>query len=255
MNKKINAIMLILFGGLLFSCSAENNVGGGVSGGATEGTNNNVVVETTRKIFYTVEYNISCEDYNEIKNNISKKVDDYDGYIQSSTDSTNYSEYVYRIPTEDLNSFLDYVDSYEEVSYKNVTSTDITSSYSQTEARIEVLENSRNSYLKILQDNSLSMQEIIQIQNKIDEIDSELLSLKNQMSYFDNLLDYSKVTIRYGKIYQEPSFFREYGQYFVDVFVGFGKFILYLIPFAILASPFVVLVVILNKRKKKINNK
>ncbi|MDE5714529.1 MAG: DUF4349 domain-containing protein, partial [Anaeroplasmataceae bacterium] len=171
--KKLLYLFLIIFVFVLTSCSSDSN---GDLGGPNE-PGNNVVIETTRKIYYTVNYSIESNEYDEIKKKISAEVGKYNGYVQSSSDTNNFSEYVYKVPTEVLNSFLDYIDSFgNDVSNKNVQSMDITTEYSDIEARKEVLTASRQSYLNLLSKEDFTKTEIITIQNKISEIDSELAS-------------------------------------------------------------------------------
>ena len=198
--KKSNKILIGFLSLLaLSSCGADNS---GVESlpGVDSSLDNGVVIETTRKVYYVVDYSINSKDYSEIKNNIGKEVTTLGGYIEKSKDNDDSSYYTYRVPTEKLDTLLAYIDTNgKEISYKNVSSYDITSSYSDVEARIEVLEATRDSYLTLLADPSITTNDIIMIRRELDDINSELLSLNKQQAYYDNLLDNSVSNDSYYK--------------------------------------------------------
>lgn len=257
MKNKFKAILLIfvtLFTFLLASCGTSSVNGDSYDKGVASGENNNVVIETTRKIYYTVDYDINAKDYTKIKKELSDKVNSLDGYIQKSTDSETYSNYVYRIPTLKLNEFLDYVDAYgDTVESKKVTSTDITTTYSEKEAKKEVLSASRKAYLSLLNDGTLSMSDIIAIQDKISNLDIEISIIEKELASYDNLLDYSTVTIDY-RTDNDLSFIAQYGNYLGGFFVGLGQGILYLLPVlfcgAIICLAAFVIIKVSKKNKK-----
>lgn len=234
MKNKFKALLLIVitvFIFLLASCAGADNSHSLESGPSVD-SENNVVVETTRKIYYTAYYNIECDDFTKIKDEIYEKVNSLSGYVQKSSDGQRSAEYIYRVPTAKLNEFLNYVDDYgTTVTSKRVDSTDITSSYSEIEARKEVLTASRSAYLDLLNQGNLSMSDIIAIQDKISALDIEISTIEKQLASYDNLLDYSTITISYYKTTKTIGFFAQYGNYLAGFFVGLGKFILYSLPF------------------------
>ena len=250
MKRKLFLIILLICSMfLLVGCSAESSKEMCVESGE-----NNVTVETNRKIYYKVFYTIDTENISEINSSINSKVAELDGYTANSTQSGNYANYVYKVPTKSLNEFLDYVDSFgENVSNKTVESTDITSTYSQLEARKEVLENSRVAYLKLLNETNLSMSYIIEIQNKIDDIDSELLHLNNQLSYHDNLLDYSTITITYNQSEAKEEFFDGYGEYLLGLLNFVFYLFMYTLPFTLVAGIVLLVMYLIKKRRMKKN--
>lgn len=236
MKNKIKVALLsiiAIFTFLLASCgSSDKNMS--YDPGPSIGEENNVVIQTTRKIYYTAFYDIECEDFTEIKSQINDKVNSLSGYVQKSSDGDNGALYIYRVPTTRLNEFLDYVDNYgDTVTSKKVDSTDITTSYSEIEAKKEVLTASRVAYLDLLNKGGLSMSDIIAIQDKISVLDIEIATIERELASYDNLLDYSTITIDYYKKTKDLSFFEQYGNYLAGFFDGLGKFILYSLPFVL----------------------
>ena len=100
------------------------------SGDKFEGAlgDNNIIIPEGHKIIYTIEYELRIEE--EIASTIkviNQEVYTLNGYIQTSSDSLSYATYVYKVPTENLNTFLNKVDEQEGVSSKKISSEDVTS--------------------------------------------------------------------------------------------------------------------------------
>lgn len=259
---KIFICLIMLFGFGLASCSNgsanevptyNENVGG------AEDTNNNVVVDTNRKVIYSAEYTINNENISSIKSDVNNKSTSLQGYVSSSEEYTTRAKVVYRIPTDKLNEFLDYIDSFEGVTSKKISSEDITSSYSEVEARIQVLEASRASYVSLLSAGNLSKSEIMQIKDKIDDIDAELIKITLQKDAYDSLLEYSTVTINYyvsAPEVKEPTFFDEYWDYVASFFTGIGKAFMYLLPIALVGGAIfsaIFFPIYIKNKKRKLN--
>ena len=90
---------------------------------------------------------------------------------------------------------------------------------------------------------------IISLQDKINAIDIELLSITKELAYYDNLLEYSKVTINFNKEYKE-SFINEYLNYLTNLFTFIGKAILYVLPIALIGGSITFVILFVEKKKK-----
>ena len=135
-----------------YSSDAENN-----------SPNNIVVIDTKGKIVYTADYSVYSDSVQITKNTITTQVLEIGGYISNSEENETRAYITYKVPTEKLNEFLDFMDKLEGVGNKKVSTDDITNAYSETQGRIETLEASKQAYEKLLQDEKLSYSEIIQI--------------------------------------------------------------------------------------------
>lgn len=260
MKKLFITFCLFIFAFALASCSDESGADNYAGEMGNEG--NNVVIDTNRKIYYTGRITITTKKADEVSNRISNKVKEYNGYASSiSYNDYEYSKTIvitYRIPTEKLDNFLDDVDKEKGVTSKSITSTDITTNYNKASARLEVLKTSREAYLKALAE-ATTQGEIIAINDKIEKIDTEILELTMTLNSYDNLLDYSTITITFTTE-KEPSFFTEYIDYVGDFFVWCGQTILYLLPPAITGGTITLIVLLIvkkvtKKREEKENNK
>ena len=263
--KKIIKILSISMLSLLFvGCAAKQGIdyephesNAGANHYDTD-YNNNVVIDTNRKVAYTVDYSISSDDMNNIKLDINNKCYTLNGHISYSSESQYYANVTYRVPTNNLNTFLDYVDNKEGVATKTINTTDITSEYSYTEARIETLEASRAAYVNLLSNTNLTRDEIIKIQDKIDTIDTELTQIRNTLARYDDLVNYSTINIKYRVVnystYEEPGFFSEYFEYLGNFFVGLFTVIMYSLPFLALGfGIFSAIFFPIRAKKRKLN--
>lgn len=256
MKKRFYLFLVLVFALFLVGCGASGNSSSGGSISQDPSYNENgILIETNRKIYYNVYINIECDNITDRFNYYINKAVEFDGYMSNSNlNSESYGSVVLRIPTDKLNDFLNLVDNDKEseVVNKSISSNDVTSKYNQMEARLEVLKASRASYVSILEKAS-SINEIISLNSRIEDIDSEILQLENSLSYYDNLVDYSTVEIRLSTEFKEEGFLSGYFDYIINVFKVILSIILYTLPFAFIAG--VVLTLIFGIKKIKKNKK
>lgn len=262
--KKLKYLLLaILLSVFAISCSkgtnqnnapgySENN--GVVNGGALG--DNNIVIPEGHKIIYTVYYDIKVEGAlaPTIKT-INSKVYELGGNVSTSKETLSNASYVYKVPSDKLNEFLDSVDGTDGVSSKSIESEDVTSSYNELEAEIEVLEATRSAYLKMLENEKLSLNEAITLNDKIVSIDKQLKSLYKNLDSFNSRIDYATITINYQLKYtpQPEIFLGDYGQYLVNLGKGIVEFLAYSAPFIVVAGLGVGVVFIVKQKKKNKN--
>ena len=264
---KINTLSIILstlLCGVLVSCSAggsgsTNNQGGGnnnPNGGNT--TIGSVYSDSERKIVYTVDYTLSTENFTEVAQEVSSYAFSLDGYISSSESSSTYYFFEFKIPVEKLNTFLTYMEeeNSEHVIRQNITTEDVTTSYNEITSKIEVLTASKAAYIAILNNNDLSYDDIITINREIEEINAELLKLNKELSSIESITDFATIhiTIRQPTQYEiegNLSFLNSYINYLKDVGVFLIEFIMYTLPFVLIAGITITIIYVI--RKKKLN--
>lgn len=212
--------------------------------------------DDTRKIIYKIHYTIESKDNSEIIKDVKNQIFTLNGFIsESEENSSNYAYYVYKIPTPSLNTFISYVDDKynKEITSKQVTSNDVTSSFDKTSAQIKTLEASLTAYQNLLKDEKLTYSDIIQINDKITSINSELTYLYNQIDDITEKTEYTEITFRYytERNNKSNSEFDRYINFIKQSGITIGYYILYTLPFAAI-SGIIILVVYLIRRKKKI---
>ena len=267
--KKIKFLFLSLFIVLLsVSCSSGTGVNKGedynpgmegetnVDGGALG--DNNIIIPEGHKVIYTVEYEINVkESLAPTIKEINEEVYTLKGYVSSSNETLNYATYVYKVPTENLNTFLDSVDATEGVAEKNIQSEDVTTSYNETLAEIETLEAQKTAYQNMLINDELTLNEIMSLNDKIASIESKLKTLYKNIDSLNSRIDYATITIKYNLVYQPPQevFLGDYGDFLITLGKTIVEFLAYSAPFIVMAGIGVGVVIIVKKNKKKVEKK
>ena len=259
--KKIKlALISLLIGLFAVSCGAAPNKGDDynegyapeVEGGALG--NNNIVIPEGHKIIYTVEYLVRVEEAlaPTIKA-VNEQVYTLKGYVSYSDETLDYAKYVYKVPTENLNAFLDSVDAIDGVAKKNIKSEDVTSSYNETTAEIETLEAQKTAYQNMLINDKLTLNEIMSLNDKIASIEGKLKTLYKNLDSLNGRIDYATITIEYKLVYSAPKevFLGDYGNFLLTVGKTIVEFLAYSAPFIALAGIGVGTVALIKKSKKK----
>ena len=81
MKRKLWIGLLVLL--VLFLGACANSSGNGYYEDGNAG-NNGIVVETSRKVYYTVNIDVECKDINESIEKLNSKTAEYNGYISNS---------------------------------------------------------------------------------------------------------------------------------------------------------------------------
>lgn len=216
-------------------------------------------IETNRKVYYVVNIDYEKGDFREDVKNIKSKAIELGGYTTSSgfTYGKNArGNCTYRVPTEHLDEFLNYIESLGGVESTTINSYDITTAYDENAAKIETLKASKEAYLLKLKDTTLAEAEIKSITNAIKSIDDEIAELEKVKSSKDDLMNYSTININYNLDDNSfKVFFSNYGEYLLDFLMVALRIILYLLPICALGFGIVYGIMGLDKLTKKVKSK
>lgn len=182
--------------------TTEDSGGMGLEATAENGLIGDKVIKTVFSSYETLEYESTIQHVLELNQK-------YAGYVEYSYEST-YSpsgsftpegssrqyrrmEYTLRIPTASLTSFLKDMEGAEAVKVsEQVGSQDITQSYRDTEARINVLRQ-KEERLNELLTQATTIDQILQIENSLSDTIAEREALQAQLDSYDDLIDYTQV--------------------------------------------------------------
>lgn len=258
--KKIKYLFLLFLSVFAISCSApsagQNNNNNYQEGSPDAGNlgDNNIVTPEGHKIIYNVKYDIYVVDtITPTVRTVNNKLYELGGWVANSDESSTNAQYVYKVPADKINEFLDTVDELEGVANKQISSQDVTTSYNDLTAEIEVLEASRAAYVKMLDDDKLTLNDVITLNSKIESIDISLKKLYKNLDSLNARIDYATVTIDYRVKYVQPveGFFDDYIDFLGDLGKFVLNFILYTAPFALVAGAGVGIVFAVKKNKRK----
>ena len=226
-------ILLLTLAGCSKATNEPNDYG-------NEDDNSNVVIDTTRKLTYRVDITIESTRGTDDIQEIGDKVIELEGYAGNSSieylENTISGYIYYRVPTNRLDEFLDFINANEGLIRTSVDVEDITSQYNEVEARLETLAASKAAYEDTLTNGGLTYSEKIAILNEIEDIDTEIALLNKNLASFDNLLDYSMIKITFVGSDSGNPFFEDYGVYLKNFFVGLFRVIMYLLPIALVVT-------------------
>lgn len=166
----------------------------------------NTTVTNNRKIIKTVSMSLETQNFTDDIALIEKKISTLGGYIEMQTmddllsDSGRMCNLTARIPADKLDTFVNTVSKTGNVVSKSLTTDDVTLSYVDTESRVKVLKAEQDRLLALIE-KAETMEAIITLESRLTDIRYELESNQSQLRMYDNLVDYSTVTITINEVY------------------------------------------------------
>lgn len=261
MRKKfVFVFILVLALQVLVGCSAgiyNNDAGEDLGGGDGQSV---IVATNNRKIIYTANLSVKSKDLlkttNEVKGFLLE-----DEWVESESLTSNSNAITLRVKTDHLNAFIAQIRSdYETTNFK-LDSKDVSLDYLDASARKESLESERRRLVELYEE--ATIHEMITIESRISDIDTELIKLERRLLEFDSLVDYSTVHIWiYGPTADPnpPSYGTRLSNTIkmgwktvVAIVQGLFQSVVFLIPFLVILVPVggTVFGIIYYKRKKK----
>ena len=227
-----------------------------------------------RKLIRTFNLDVETLEFDSFIVSIKNEVASLGGYIESSGvsgNSYNYSSnrnanFVCRVPSEKLDSFISTVGGLGNVTYSHENTEDVTLSYVDTEARIKSLTTEYDQLLELLAE-AENIDTIILLQQRLTEVRYQLESYQSQLMTYDNLVDYSTVNLSVWEVKritapeQETVWERiksDFSDNIYDIWVGAEDFFVWFassIPYFIIWAIVIFVAVVIIKRCFKNNPK
>lgn len=245
MKKRIYIISLMIFSiFLLIGCSANDGFQS-ESGVPDNETDGQIITDDVpeRKIIYTVDLTLYTKDLEAGIETLKSNVNGDEWFDYERIGDSNAS-FTIRIKSDRLDDFVQSIDDTYDVSDYRKTGTDISLEYLDTTNRIAALEAQYDRLVDLYEDASLT--DMITINERLGEIEAELLGLEGSLNNFDSLVDYSQVNV---DIYQtrassDSPFFNRLWTAFgngISGLLSFFDFLLIalatILPFALIIVP------------------
>lgn len=244
------------------------------SNGATDAVTDGqstVGSEYSQKLIKTYDLNFETKNFNKSKELVSENVSKFGGYIESSDTygNTGYKSvnYILRIPADKIDEFLTDCDGIGEMTSSSESAKDITLTYYDTASKIESL-NKQKTRLNELLDQAATLSDIIEIEDKLEEVESEIESYGTQMKVYDNLIDYCTVNLSFNEVndistVSDDGFFTRIAKGFTSNTHSLFSFIENAIVYIITIIPYlifigvigIVVLICVKKHKKNKENK
>lgn len=227
-------------------------------------------VADDRKLIRTVSLTTETEDMDALLSEVSQRITELGGYVESrevytgSSHNSNRSRYAtmtVRIPAKNLDAFISHVDGASNVVSSSETAEDVTMQYVATESHLKVLQAEEERLLKFLSE-AKNVSEMLEIEKRLTDVRAELESVTNQLNTYANLVSYGTVNLRVNEVKQytvvekeEPNLWQRIGTGFVNSVKNVGVILEGLLVFFISALPYlaipgvIVVIIIIACRK------
>jgi len=200
-----------------------------------DSTSNTTVTEnaqtTNRKLIKTIDLTVETEDYDNLLTLLQQKAEALGGYAESFSTSGSegyrYGNMTLRIPSDQLDTFLETVEGESNITYRYETVEDVTLDYVDVESRKKMLETEEERLLELLEQ-ATTVEDIITIEERLTEVQYQLESSESQLRTYDNQIDYSTVYLGIEEVetYTPPaeeSAWSRISRGFTENLVGVGE--------------------------------
>lgn len=175
----------------------------------TEAGPNQVLQNKNVKLIWFADVTMETLDFEPLIAEIEKTVAQYQGYVESSSVSggnrltggrdRHYADYTIRVPSQQLNGFLNQMGTLGNITYQNLRSENITLEYADNEARKMTLELEEKKLMELLEQ-ATDLADIIQLESRLSEIHYQLDALSSTLRKYDDLVDYSTVYLTVNEV-------------------------------------------------------
>ena len=245
-----------------------------------ESSTNKAPAVTQRKLIRKISLNTETENMDALLAAIDSKVAALGGYMEnrqvytgsrySSYTSSRNADLTIRIPKDKLDEFVTHVGSESNVTSTNETSDDVTLSYVATQSRMTALQKEEARLLELI-DKAANLTELLELENRLTQVRTELENVTSQLLLYDNLVDYGTVNISIREVQkltpvEEPGFWTRISTGFMDSLRNLWNFLKefaiflvvalpYLVPFAVIALVIVLIIRHSIRKRRKAQEK
>lgn len=154
------------------------------------------------KLIRTVYMDAQTKQYDAVVTALDEKIAALGGYIESREayngsqyngySGNRYCDLTIRVPAEQLDALVTHVNENCNVTNTRETVENITLQYTDTAARVEALETEQARLLELLEQ-AQTMEEILQIEERLNDVRAELSSYAAQLKVMENQVSYATI--------------------------------------------------------------
>lgn len=188
----------------------------------------------------------------------------YNSYVSEMRFDNNLykkeNRFTLKVPARHFDVIMDSISRVAEfIEFENISTRDVTSEYIDVEARLKTKLEVKERYESILRNNAKSVEDLLDVEEKLQRIQEEIESSQGKLKYFTNKVAYSTIqvdlyeTVEYK---EEPeqykkTFLAEIKEGFVsgwDIIKSFFIGIIYIWPLVLIGS---IVFIFIRKRLRK----
>ena len=156
-----------------------------------------------QKLIRTMTLETETEDLDSLLASLDQKIKTLGGYVEnknvrngsaSASRRYRYANLTIRVPVEQLDTFVEHVSGASNVVHYSENAKDITLSYVATQSRITALETEQTRLLELLA-KAENMSDLLQIEQRLTDVRTELEQVTSQLRLYDNLVDYGTIEL------------------------------------------------------------
>lgn len=211
------------------------------------------VLPENRKWVITMDIDTETEDLDGAMEALREKVGALGGYIQeqnvrngSTYASTRYrnASLTLRIPADKLDSFTESLDGFSNVVSSSRSAEDITLSYTDTETRISMLKTEQSRLLELMEQ-AETMSDLLEIEDRLTDVNYELDRYTSRLRTMDNQVDYATVYLSVQEVkeytpVQEQTLWKKISTGFVSSLKGLWQGLVDFFSWVVIKLPYLV---------------
>ena len=240
--------------------------------GATIGS-----IPQNQKLIRTMELDVETEDLDILLANVEARARELGGYVERKDvyRGSAYSQKVYRygnltirVPADVADQFVNLVGEASNITSSREDIDDVSLQYVATESRIKALETEQARLLELLEQ-AKTMEDLLKIESRLTDVQSELEQVTSQLRVYDNLVNYATIRLSAQEVRQytpveEDSFWQRITKGLTrnlqDIAAGAADFLVFFLsglPYWILLAAVVTAVVlwIRSRRRRRARRK
>lgn len=165
-------------------------------------------VVSGRKLIRTVNLDVETDDFDTLLTRLNEQIAALNGYVEQSdisgnsiqnTSSRRWAYMAIRIPSTELDNFIQSVESSGNVTNKSETTTDVTLQYSDLESKKKSLTIEQDRIWELLE-KADTLEAVIALEERLSEIRYELESMESQLKLYDNQVEYSTIHVNVEEV-------------------------------------------------------
>ncbi len=164
----------------------------------------------SRKVIYDAVLNLAVEGVDQAANRVGELVEEAGGYIAEqnmvgSPGSHRSLNWKLRIPIDKFESFVTSVTGLGELEQFNRKSQDVTAEFYDVEARIKNKKVEEQTLLKILEERSGKLEEVLKVEMELSRVRGEIEQFQGRIRVLENLSSLATLTLNvHERVKYEP---------------------------------------------------
>ena len=240
----IVTLILAMLGMVICACGGDADYNGGYDNQNGSSVSPGTVPDDMKelKLIYEARITVETEDYNKYIEELQLKINQYGGYISSSSENTTetYKRGVLtiRVPSENFSEMKAATANNGVVVNSSHEVLDVTESYMDIDGRLKALKAERDA-LNAMLEKAEDVSTMLQIRKEINALNIEIESYQRQLNKYDSQIAYSTITLT---VKQEI----DNGGSGLVIFL----ILLFILPESFLCIGIIVFIIVFAKRKK-----